>query len=304
MNRILLFASTAMVAFLIAGCGPSAKELEEKRTADSTVVADSLAKRLGIANELNLSTRTPGDKQFIKTAETRFLVDNVRNASEKIEDLALKYTGYLIFSKLQNQESDYSRLEISRDSVLISKKIVVENQIVLRVPNEKLDSLCREMNRMILFLDYRFVKMDDISFTLLANQKSAERLKKYESRQKKNISLKGAKLKETTNAEETMLNHQVQADSLQVEALSLADQIKYCTFTVIIYQKPLYYHEKQPLLNTEPFRPGMLTRIVNAVTNGWIIFKMVIVFFFEIWWFFLLVAAIIAIYKFFKRPKK
>ena len=72
-------------------------------------------------------------RSIVKTAETRFLVGNVRMASDKIEDLASKYAGYVTYSNLRNQESDYSRIEISRDSLVISRKIVVENNMVKSV---------------------------------------------------------------------------------------------------------------------------------------------------------------------------
>jgi hypothetical protein len=41
MKKVVL--SLIAVAFLVASCGPSAKELEEKRIADSIVMADSIA---------------------------------------------------------------------------------------------------------------------------------------------------------------------------------------------------------------------------------------------------------------------
>jgi len=41
MKKVVL--SLIAVAFLVASCGPSAKELEEKRVADSIVMADSIA---------------------------------------------------------------------------------------------------------------------------------------------------------------------------------------------------------------------------------------------------------------------
>ena len=102
MKRKLSFVCCSIVlGFLLTNCGPSAKEFEEKRVSDSTRVSDSLAMTMGISNELNLSTRTPDDKKFIKTAETKFMVSNVHSASEKIEDLAAKYGGYVTSSELR-----------------------------------------------------------------------------------------------------------------------------------------------------------------------------------------------------------
>ncbi len=289
-NPQSIISKTILLAVLLSACGPSAKEHEEKRVADDIRVADSLAAVQKSMNELSLATKTPAEKKFIKTAETKFLVGNVRKASDKIEDLAAKYSGYLTYSHLQNRESDQSRMELSRDSVLISKQIIVENQIDLRIPNESLDSLVRELNKLILFLDYRIVKMDEITFNLLANQKASERLKNYDVRQKRHIDTKASKLKETTNAEENVLNRQNQDDQLEVENLALADQVKYCRLTIFIYQKPIYYKEIQVLPNYESSRPNLFSRILSALVDGWIIFEYFIVFLFRIWWLFAILA--------------
>lgn len=303
-KKLSFFYTSIVLGICLSSCGPNAKNIEERRMADSIGVADSLAKTSYLNNGLNLSTRTPNDKKFIKTAETKFLVNNVRLASEKIEDLSVKYSGYLTYSNLQSQESENSRMIVSRDSVVISKKIVVENHIVLRIPNENLDSLVRELNKLILFLDYRIVKMDDISFALLANQKASERFKNYDSRQKKHIDTKQGKLKETTIAEENILNRQNQADYLQVENLSLTDQIKYCTLTIVIYQKPGLYKETQVILDTDSFRANLFVRIRDAVIDGWIMFEYFLVFLFRIWWLIALAVGGIFVYKLMLKLKK
>ncbi len=320
MKKLIFYLpKTILLAALLSACGPSAKEYEEKRIADSIRVADSLAmmqaemQRVadssayvqGVSNKLSLATKIPAGKKFIKTAETKFLVGNVRKASDKIEDMAAKYSGYLTYSHLQNRESHQSRMELSSDSVLISKQIIVENQIELRIPNEQLDSMVRELNKLILFLDYRIVKMDEITFNILANQKAKERLKDYDTRQKKHIDTKASKLKETTRTEENVLARQLQADQLEVENLALADQVKYCRLTIFIYQKPIYYKEIQVLPNYESSRPNLFSRILNALVDGWILFEYFIVFLFRIWWLFVLFAMGFIAYRFLrKRTKK
>jgi hypothetical protein len=305
MNRKLSIICTTIISgFLLTYCGPSAKEFEEKRVSDSIRVSDSLAMISNISNELNLSTKTPDDKQFIKTAETKFLVSNVRTASEKIEDLAKTYAGYVTNSDLRNQESDYEIIDICKDSVLILKKIIVKNDLILRIPNERLDSLVRELNNLIVFLDYRIVKMDEITFNLLANQKESERLKTYDLRQKKHIDDKENKLKETTTAEENILNRQMQADKLQVANLELNDQIKYCTLTIFIYQKPLLYKETQVRFDKNSFRGNLFYRILDAVIDGWVMFEYFIVFLFRIWWLLVIVIGGILIYKFWRKSRK
>ena len=283
-QKLSILCTAIFLGFLMTNCGPSSREMETKRIADSVSVADSLAMRQGISNELSLSTRTPKDKKFIKTAETKFRVKNVRVASEKIEDLAAKYSGFVTNTDLRNQESEVYDLATGRDSVLIVKKIVVVNNIVLKIPNENLDSLVRELNKWILFLDYRIVRMDEVTFDFLANQKETERLKVYDTRQKKHVDTKPSKLKETTAAEETILNRQTQADNLQIENAKLADQLKYCTLTIFIYQKPLLYKETQVRVETRSYRMNLFDRLIDALADGWAVFETIIVFFVSIWW--------------------
>ena len=305
MKRKLSFVCCSIVlGFLLTNCGPSAKEFEEKRVSDSTRVSDSLAMTMGISNELNLSTRTPDDKKFIKTAETKFMVSNVHSASEKIEDLAAKYGGYVTSSELKNRENDFLRDDISRDSVLFISKILVENHMVLRVPNEQLDSLVRELNKLIIFLDYRIVRMDEVTFSLLANQKASERLKNYDSRQKQHIDAKGGKLKETTTAEKNILNRQIQADKLQVENLALEDQIKYCTLTILIYQKPVLIKEMQVRLDKNVIRGKLGDHLLGALVDGWIMFEYFLIFLFRIWWIIVLTTGGILIWKLLKKRKR
>ncbi len=303
-RHLTSICTTIIFGLLLMSCGPGAKEMESRRIADSVLVADSLVMRPFISKDLSLSTRTPNDKKFIKTAETKFLVGNVRMASGKIEDLAAKYSGYVTYSNLGNHESDYSQIELSRDSILISRKIIVENNLVLRIPNENLDSLVRELNKLILFLDYRIVKMDDISFSILANQKASERLQNTEQRQQKHIDKKQSKLKEAVSAEETVLNRQIQADNLQIENLALADQVKYCTLTIYIYQKPIYYSETQVLPNTDSFRPNLFKRILSAVIEGWVVCKYFIAFLFQIWWLYIIAICVFLGYKFLSKSIK
>lgn len=301
-GKLSLISITIFLSVLAISCGPSASEKEKNRIADSIASGNSLARQNN--NTLDLSTNTPDNKRFSKTAETKFLVNDVRKASEKIEDLIAKYSGYIIYSNLRNSESNNSQIEISRDSVLLSKKIIVENDITVRIPNENLDSLVRKLNKMIVFLDYRIVKLDDLSFKLLANQKASKRLKKYELRQTTHINTKKSKLNEMVMAEETMLNRQTQADTLQVQNLAMEDQLNYCTLTIFIYQKPFYYTETQVLQNTDSFRQNLFIRIIDAMVDGWIIFESFIVFLFRIWWFFVFTVGGIMIYKVWFKPKK
>jgi hypothetical protein len=292
------------------GCspGPSAAE---KANYDS-LVSDSLAKaradgganeiiappKVEVAKDINLNTNAPKDKKMIKTADVRFKVNHVLKATETIEDLTTHFGGYVTYSNLRNQQQNYRRSVISRDSILISKEIVVENDIMLRIPNDKLDSLIRDMNKLVVFLDYRTIKLDDVTYRYAANQKRTSTLQKYQQRQTKHIDTKGAKLKEAANAEETVLNSQLEADDLNIKNQELEDQLKYCSLIIYIYQKPLIIRETIANFDYESsFKPSIFKRLLNSIVQGWGILEEIIVFLVRIWGILLLIFGAIVGYK-------
>jgi hypothetical protein len=307
MKNLILFGFIA--CFLLSNCsGPSAEELKKQPQMDSIKKADEIAKieaeakRLAdqsnqkeeLAKDVKLNTKTPSDKKLIKTAELKFKVKNVHYSTEKIEDLTAKYGGYVTYSNLQNQQERYNSTRISRDSIMISKQIVVINDMQLRVPNARLDSFVRELNPLVVFLDYRVIKMSDVTLQFLANQKRSERLQKYEQRQKQHIDNKDSKLKETTNAEDNLLNRQNEADDLLLNSMSLEDQLKYCNISMNIYQKPLIV--KEVIANFEYVsdkKPNFFVRIWDSIVKGWWILEELIMFLTQIWGVVLLIVGIV-----------
>jgi hypothetical protein len=284
------------IALGVISCsGPSASDIAKKKPEDSIKVSDSLkrvqfladsilATNSALANDLSTKTNTPADKKLIKTAEMKFQVKNVWRATEKIEDLLNKYDGYMTYSNLQNRNGNYSSSNISMDSVLTTREIIVENEIKLRVPNIKLDSFIRELTPLVSFLDYRVIKMDDVTLQSASIDKKGERFKTYENRQTKHIDTKGTKLKETANAEDNLLDKQLQADEIALKAKELADQLKYCDITIEIYQKPLIYKEiKADFKYISSAGPGFFARLWDSLAQGFGILEEILLFLVKIW---------------------
>jgi hypothetical protein len=286
--------STFLSFLLMAACSQNKEKSYSIEAEKSGALYDSIRNTPELAKEFNLSTKTPADKKFIKTGDLKFKVRNVIYASEKIEDIASKYDGYLIYSKLQNRQENYKSSRISRDSLLISKQVVVQNEMELRIPTEQLDSFVRELNPLVIFFDYRIIKMDDITLRYKVNQRKTERLQNYETRQVKHIDSKEGKLKETTSAEDHLLNRQQQVDELRIRSMELEDRVKYCNLSIEIYQKPIIVKEIVADFNyVSNVKPNFFLRIGDAFAQGWSILEEVILFLIKIWGVILLIIAII-----------
>lgn len=283
-----------IICLIMTNCGPGANQLELQRMDDSTIRTDSSAKIPALANHIDLNSKTPSDKKFIKTAELKFKVNNVLFATESIEDITVKFGGYMTFSNLQNRHENSKNARLSRDSILISKQIVVVNKIQLRVPNERLDSFIRELNPLIVFFDYRVIKLSDVTLQYALNQKKTDRLQKYEQRQSQHIDNKPSKLKETTTAEDNLLERQNQADDLQVKSMALDDQVKYCNLIIEIYQKPIIVKEVIADFDyVSDAKPNFFIRIGDSIVQGWWILEEVVLFLIKIWGIVLLIISIV-----------
>lgn len=284
MKKIFVVALVFANMLILSNCGQRADELAKKAKAEMEASSDTIAQVQSLANSINLNTQTPDGKKFVKSSELKFEVKNVLHATEKIEDITAKYEGYLVYSSLQNREENYNHSRISRDSILITKQIVVINEMQLRVPNERLDSFIREMNPLIAFLDYRIIRLNDVTLQFAANQKKTDRLTKYTQRQTNTIDATPNKFSEKLSAEDKLLNRQNQQDELAINSMALEDQVNYCNLSISIYQKPLIIKRVDADFEyVSEVKPKFFSRMWDSIVQGWSILAEVFLFLVKIW---------------------
>ena len=215
-------------------------------------------------------TKLDSTHRFIRTADMRFRVKNVAIVSYKIEDLAVKFGGYVADTKLtSNLQSNYEK-PVSADSSLQTMRFVVTNAIILRVPVENLDTTLKSLVKYIDYLDYRNINTNDITLDLLRNKLESARIAKFNQRLALSIDTKAGKLPDVQGAEESMLNQQANSDNALIENLRISDQVKYSTITLNIYQpetirQELIAREK----NIDVYEPGMGSKLAESLSSGW-----------------------------------
>lgn len=291
MNHRTLSILVVFALLILASCSSNQRSYERAMevAVDSTVAAPA-----ELAQEVNLNTKTPEGRKFIRTADVKFKVKNVMSATEQIEDMAAGYGGFITYSDLENSVENRESTKISRDSILVTQLVVVENSMVLRVPNEKLDSLVRQFNKLITYLDYRIIKMDDVTLQFVANRMKSQRLNTYTKRQAGHVDNRGKKLGESTLAEDKILDRQMQADEVRLQTMSLEDQVNYCTINLAIYQEAIVIKSVKPNFEyVAASKPNIFSRIGDALIQGWWILEEIIVFFVKIWGVLLVVVGIV-----------
>lgn len=233
-------------------------------------------------------------RKFIRTADLKFKVNNVINATYEIENIVSRQSGFVTYTNLTSSIDNITTIPVSADSSLETTAYTVINSVILRVPNIRLDTTLKEIAKNIDYLDYRIIKAEDVALQILSNNLTQKRSAKNATRLSNAIDNRGKKLEETTNAEELLLNKEEESDNAKIANLSMTDQVNYSTVNISMYQRQAI---KRTVIandkNIDIYEPGLGSKMLEAIKLGWKILEAFFVFVTKIWS--IILAAIIAI---------
>ncbi|MEI7596036.1 MAG: DUF4349 domain-containing protein [Bacteroidota bacterium] len=294
-TKLILILATGL--FLL-GCAPSAEE-KSKVMAREQELADSINM---VSSSAAVENNKDSTRKFIRTAELKFKVKSVIKSTYDIENITMRQGGFVTYTNLQSNVDFINNIAISADSSLETTYYTVRNDIVLRVPNTKLDTTLKEISRNIDYLDYRIIKADDVALSILSNNLTQKRAAKNEERITRAIDNRGKRLNETTVAEELLLSKQEDADNAKIANLSLRDQINFSTINLSIYQRQTI---KRELIsndkNIKAYEPSFGSKIIDSLISGWETLAAFVVFIIKLWAFLLLGLVVLLLYRQFKR---
>jgi hypothetical protein len=270
-------------AFVLFGCSSSGNKSEKM-----AVTADTTSNSY-ISSTAAVENKTEGRK-FIRTADLKFRVKDVIQATYTIEAIIANMHGFVTHTKLSSDIENIDRNEMSSDSSLISTTYRVINTISIRVPNTLLDSTLKEISKQVVFLDYRTIDAEDVQLQLLANQLTEKRNTHFQKR----VTDSGAhvdKKEGNLSAEETLLMTEEQKNNAQLDNLKLNDQINYSNISLYLYQNQTVQHEMVSNNRTEAFEPSFFFKLWESIKIGWHSFTSFILSLTKIW-IFILVAGV------------
>lgn len=282
--------SKISLAILIFGIAYSCKNASESENANASTeyaTEESDSKSVISSNAAVEPKKT--NRKFIRTADFQYKVKDVAQTTYNIENTTSKIGGFVTFTELKSTVNDKSETRVSQDSILETTKFTVENNITIRVPNTKLDTLLTSFRKEIAFLDFRIIKADDVSLQLLSNKMEQKRSSTTEKRVEKAIDSKGKKLNQIIDAEDNLASKKEANDTKTLENLAMNDQVNFSTVTIKLYQKEeikneLYASEK----NINKYRPHLGLQIWDSLKTGWFMLEGIVAFITQLWALFLI----------------
>jgi len=231
-------------------------------------------------------------RQFVRTADLQFKVKNVLKSTSVVEDATAKFGGFVTYTNLQSTIESEDKTKVSPDSTLVTTKFSVTNNLTLRVPNTKLDTLLKTIIQEKGFLNHRVVANTDVSLQLLSNTLAQNRSATTEKRMANAIDTKGKKLNQVMEAENQLDAKKESNDAKALENRSLKDQVSFSTVTLELYQdqtinQEMVANEK----STNAYRPNIGLQLWDSVKTGWFVLEKLLSFVVVLWPFALLGAA-------------
>ena len=282
--------SKISLAILIFGIAYSCKNADnfENATATSDIATEESDSKSVISSNTAVEPKKT-NRKFIRTADFQYKVKDVAQTTYNIENTTSKIGGFVTFTELKSTVNDKSETRVSQDSILETTKFTVENNITIRVPNTKLDTLLTSFRKEIAFLNFRIIKADDVSLQLLSNKMEQKRSSTTEKRVEKAIDSKGKKLNQIIDAEDNLASKKEANDTKTLENLAMNDQVNFSTVTIKLYQREeikneLYASEK----NINKYRPHLGLQIWDSLKTGWFMLEGIIAFVTQLWALFLI----------------
>ena len=279
MNKNTKIVLTLLALGIVLSCKQS-RASEESADYSESALTDSTS----VISSSSAVENKNSNRKFVRTADVKFKVKNVAKSTYAIEDATTKFGGFVTYTNLQSNIHSEDRTKVSQDSTLVTTKYKVDNNITIRVPNTKMDTVIKTIAKQIHFLDYRIIKADDVSLQMLSNELAQKRSNSSEKRLENAIDSKGKKLIQVVKAEETLDAKKEQNDATKLQNLSLQDQVNFSTLTLNIYQDESI---KQEMVANEKsinaYRPNIGLQIWDSIKTGWFMLENIISYVVVLW---------------------
>jgi hypothetical protein len=264
MKKRILIPLLAGLALLWACKGKTGSELvNNSRSADSAKIesADTLQTKL------------------IKTAGINFKVKNVQQTAELISALTTGLNGMVMHHQMTSTAERSLDVRISDDSVMRVTSFNTIAEMIVKIPQAKLEDFMNRVARMGIYVNNRSMDITDKSLDYLSSQLKLKNRTELVSQQKSGrIVIK--KPEDVLQLKDDMVDQ-------QIGNLGINNAVKNSVVTLSFYQSNTI--NKEAIANDDPsaYNLPFIKRMGMAIETGWEVFVDVIIALTNLWVFIL-----------------
>lgn len=159
-NYLLL----GVILCTILSCNHNQNNNKESQTLADSAYNKQVQKN-NTTNETELSKNA-----ILKTVDIKFKVKDVVSTTSIIESICNTQGGFVTYSNLVSNINNKTSIAVSVDSSVETNYYSVSNSIIIRVPNNKLDTVLKAIAINVDYLDHRIIKADDVALQIFTNK--------------------------------------------------------------------------------------------------------------------------------------
>ncbi len=214
----------------------------------------------GMSNPLEDSeANTAIDLKIIKSANARYKVTDVKEATKKIKAIARKYQGYV--SDLRYQNTLYR----------------IENRFTIKVPHQNFDVVMDSISAVAEFTEEESITTKDITEEYVDLQSRLKTKLEVQARYEEILRSKARTVEEVLKTEDKLRIIQEEIESAQGRLKYLSNKVAFSTIQVDLYETVEYTEE--PDTYTKTFGD----KAKNGFSFGWNMIESALLFLVYIW---------------------
>ncbi|MCW3464584.1 DUF4349 domain-containing protein [Chitinophaga nivalis] len=280
--RYTFFYLVPMVALF--ACSARVNNAEDAQTTSGANAAEYLASADSTGFSHNMQAINGASRKRVRTATIKCRVNNVFQATSRLEQLVQEVSGVVVESNLQNAYVREQELPYSADSLKKVQLYTPTAGLTLKVPADKLDAVVRALTDMSSFIDSRLLKDQDMTLLYLGNAL------KNQAQKMDTGKIVPGKTATALDVADYKATRQEQAIDRKMNNLEILDNVAYATLDVQLFQPEVA--DIQIVVNpAQVSQASFGTALLTAFRSGGGLFRGLILFVIEIWPVWLIIGA-------------
>ncbi len=268
-----------ILAMCLAACGgaPESAQQAAPAMADSAAMPEAAAADTAASdpNQL-LDSAVLGQKvagrQLVVAADLMFETDNVRQSTAALEQLAVRYGGFVQRSQIETDDYGRDHHPQSDGTVLVIRRYVQRADVQVRVPRAKAADFIRDVQQQIRFLNQQAFSATDVSLDLRRQALEAARQHALSQRldEVAAASEPGGK-RDTGRLVQQQFDARAAEEYARLQQAYWQDQVDFATIRLQFSQPEAVYQERvnDVAAVLREHQPGFWASVGHMLKQGW-----------------------------------
>jgi hypothetical protein len=298
MKQLRLFIFPIAVISFLFSCNSHQSSLQEDKMGIAASKVDSVVSDMDSAVINEFTPPNLSERNFVRTASLKFKANDIAAAIIESENKVRALGGYVSLSTMKNSVQDSNSIPITADSLMRTVRYLTSADLVLRLPDNQLDSLLASLSKVSTMMYHREIRCDDISIQLLENKLKTQRAETTGWRLNSDINQRGKKLVDIGEMEKSIEEKDAARDDAKIASLTLKDAVKYSTVSVEISQESFIQYTEIARERIIPeYKLPYSAQLGESFSAGWQFLKDLTIYIARFWSVLLLMGLVFIIYR-------